>query len=70
MPAEVLKPLPVPQMFVFKFIASFQMTWMTSKLYKTLDDVDGVDLQLVIKLAKRTSTTHPIYNAMQKPNPS
>ena len=46
------------------------MTWMTSKLYKTLDDVDGVDLQLVIKLAKRTSTTHPIYNAMQKPNPS
>lgn len=46
------------------------MTWMTSKLYKTLDDVDGVDLQLVIKLAKRTSPTHPIYNAMQKPNPS
>ena len=52
------------------FIASFQMTWMTLKLYKTLDDVDGVDLQLVIKLAKRTSPTHPIYNAMQKPNPS
>lgn len=26
MPAEVLKPLPVPQMFVFKFIASFQMS--------------------------------------------